>query len=132
MTQINLLLVDDDDFIRKVYGSAFAEQGFNVEYAVDGEQALIKIAEKLPDFVLLDLIMPKKNGFEVLAELQKLGTIKQLPVMIFTKLAQKEDRDRALSLGAVDYLIKDQVTIETMINRVRQILAARVQSSGGS
>lgn len=115
---IKILMIDDDEFIRKIYSSDWLERGWQVSLAADGEEGLAKIITEKPDIVILDVIMPKKNGFEVLTELKERGLISQIPVIVFSHLVQTEDQTKARSLGAVDYLNKDTTNFESMYQAI--------------
>lgn len=122
MTKKKILLIDDDEFIRKVYSSDLTERGFEVVTAADGAEGLAKIASEQPNLIILDLIMPQKNGFEVLAALKNQDLTAKVPTIVLSNLAQEEDKDKAKSLGAVDYLIKDQTTFDIMAAAVERAL----------
>ncbi len=117
-----ILFVDDDNFLRKVYDSELSELGYEVILAADGEDGLKLAQTKSPDLILLDMIMPKKNGFEVLTELQGSVKTKKIPVLILSNLGQEEDIKKGLGLGAVDYLVKDNMTISGIIDKIKYYL----------
>jgi len=97
-----ILFIDDDNFLRKVYKSELTEQGYEVFLAADGEEGFKMAEEEDPDLIILDMIMPKKNGFEVLTELQDNPKTKNIPVVILSNLGQEDDVKKGLDLGAVD------------------------------
>jgi DNA-binding response OmpR family regulator len=113
-----VLFIDDDNFLRKVYETELSEKGFEVQLAADGQEGLQKIADTHPDIVILDLIMPNKNGFEVLSDLQRFEETRALPVIVLSNLGQSEDQKRALDLGAVEYLIKDNTTLDIIAEKI--------------
>ncbi|RJQ35653.1 response regulator [Candidatus Parcubacteria bacterium] len=127
-TKAKILFVDDDNFLRKVYQAELSEHGYEVILAADGEEGLEKAQVNDPDLVILDMIMPKKSGFEVLTELQKNPSTKDIPVLILSNLGQKDDVKKGLDLGAVDYLVKDNVTLATIVDKVSQYLNSKTQS----
>ena len=90
---------------------------------MDGREALKKIRSEEPDMVLLDLIMPEKNGFEVLEEMKKDKALKNIPVIVLSNLGQESDVDQGKKLGAVDYLIKSNVSIKEVIEVIKLHLA---------
>ncbi len=118
MSKGKVLFIDDDSFLRKVYQAELHDKGFDVELATDGEDGLKKIAELKPDCVILDLIMPKKSGFEVLTDLQRSEDLRSIPVIILSNLAQSDDQKRALDLGAADYLVKDNTTLDVIAEKI--------------
>lgn len=119
---VKILLVEDDSFLSSVYATKFELEGFTVLHASDGEQGL-KITEKnMPDIILLDILMPKMDGFEMLHRLKLDSKLMQIPVVMLTNLGQKEDVERCLKGGAVDYLIKAHFVPGEAVNKVRKIL----------
>lgn len=122
MNRKKILLIDDDQFIRKIYQSDLTSRGFDVVTAEDGEIGLGKISSEQPDLVILDIIMPQKNGFEVLEELQKSGLSAKIPVIVHSNLAQEADKERALSLGAKEYILKDETTFDSMFETVSRYI----------
>lgn len=129
MAKGRILFIDDDNFLRKVYQAELREKGFDVYLAVDGVDGLQKVSEVNPDLIILDLILPRKNGFEVLRELKQLDETRSIPVVILSNLAQSEDQKKALDLGAVDYLIKDNTTLDSIAGKINLHLSKRTQES---
>ena len=123
-----ILFVDDDNFLRKVYKAELSEQGYDVILAADGEEGLEKARISDPDLVILDMIMPKKNGFEVLTELQNNPATQNIPVIILSNLGQEDDVKKGLDLGAVDYLVKDNITLTTIVEKVSFYLNSKTRS----
>ena len=117
-----ILIVDDDSMIQDIYLRKFTESGFEATAASDGATALKKIADEQPDLVLLDLVMPQMDGFEVLRELGVMKLAKKPKVVLLTNLGQKEEVERGLALGASDYIIKAHLTPSEVVGRVREVL----------
>ena len=118
-----ILLAEDDRFLRRAEEAALKRAGFVVLAAADGEEALrMAIAEK-PDLVLLDLIMPKLQGFEVLKAL-KADPATAIPVVVLSNLGQEGDVQRALEGGAVAYLVKANLSLDELVARARETLAS--------
>ena len=119
-----VLLVEDDSFLRDICRKKLIKEGFNVEVAVDGEEALKKVENFMPEIVLLDIILPAMDGFEVLKKIRshKSRLIKNVPVIILTNLGQEEDNRKALALGANDYLVKAHFTMEEIVKKVKDKL----------
>jgi CheY-like chemotaxis protein len=118
-----ILLVEDDRFQRKAVEAALRERGFDVQVAIDGEEALRLVAEgERPDLVLLDLIMPKVSGFEVLRRLKEGGATARVPVIVLSNLGQRGDFERAIEGGAAAYLVKAKVTLRELVQRVAAAL----------
>jgi len=118
----NILIVEDDDFFRELVRKKLLSEDFNVFEAVDGEKGIVAIREKKPDLVLLDLLLPSIDGFEVLSQVKSDAVISSIPIIILSNLGQQEDIERGLKLGANDYLIKSQFDIDQIIEKIRNIL----------
>ncbi|PIR06957.1 MAG: response regulator [Candidatus Komeilibacteria bacterium CG11_big_fil_rev_8_21_14_0_20_36_20] len=123
-----ILFIDDDNFLRKVYKSELSEHNYEVVLAANGDEGLAKANTEDPDLIILDMIMPKKNGFEVLIELQGNAKTKNIPVIILSNLGQDDDVKKGLDLGAVDYLVKDNITLVDIVNKVSQYLNSKTKS----
>ena len=121
LKDVKILLVEDDSFLASVYATKFELEGFTVLIAADGEQGL-KMAEKhVPDIILLDILMPKMDGFEMLHRLKLDQNLVKIPVVMLTNLGQKEV-ERCLKEGAVDYLIKAHFVPGEAVKKVKKIL----------
>jgi putative two-component system response regulator len=121
-----VFIVEDDVFINRAYKAKFAHEGIDVKIAEDGEKALsILKGGDMPSLILLDLMLPNKSGFEVLEELKNDPCLKKIPVLILTNLAQEMDASRGIALGAEEYLIKADLKIEDLVNKVKQYLAKK-------
>lgn len=118
---MNILLVEDDLFFQNFYSKKLLEQGFRVEVAGDGNEALYKMKQNRPDLVLLDLIMPQKDGFEVLAEVSKYENLKTIPIVVFSTLGQTEDIEKAKKLGATDYVNKTFFDFDNLLAKVLSV-----------
>jgi DNA-binding response OmpR family regulator len=120
----NILIVEDDRFLRELISQKLAQEDFNVSEAIDGEEGIKKIKEEKPDLVLLDLILPGIDGFEVLsrAKQEPDEKINKIPIIILSNLGQKEDIEKGSKLGATDYLVKAHFTPGEIIEKVRTIL----------
>ncbi|MDD5071654.1 MAG: response regulator [Patescibacteria group bacterium] len=119
-----VLLVEDDLFLRDICYKKLKKEGFNVLMTVNGEDAIKKIDDFKPEIVLLDIILPVMDGFEVLKKIRSNSNsaIKKVPVIMFSNLGQKEDIQKALDLGADDYLVKAHFTTEEIISKVKSKL----------
>lgn len=115
--QKKVLLVEDDLPLARMYQVVLKAANLVVDTAMDGEEALVKAGDG-PDLILLDIILPKKDGFEVLVELKKTEGLRDIPVVCLTVLHQQEDIDKCKRLGAVDFLIKTELTPEEVVKRV--------------
>jgi DNA-binding response OmpR family regulator len=117
-----ILIIEDDKFLRELIAKKLTEEGFSVDEAVDGEEGLRKSKEGNPDLILLDLILPGIDGFEILAKIKEDPETKSIPVIILSNLGQKEDIEKGLKLGAFDYLVKAHFTPGEIIEKVRNAL----------
>lgn len=118
-----ILLVEDDKFIARAYKDGLEEAGFEVETTETGEETIEKLKEFSPDLLLLDLIIPEKDGFEVMEEMKMNDDIEKMPVIVVSNLGQNSDIDKAKELGAVDYLIKSDHSMKDVIEKVKYQLA---------
>lgn len=116
-----ILIIDDDPFIADMYVIKFKDEHFDVATASNGKDGLKKIKEFDPDVVLIDVVMPDMDGFHVLEELKKRGG-KQYKIIMLTNLGQKEDVERGIGLGAIDYMVKAHFTPSEVVERVRGLL----------
>jgi DNA-binding response OmpR family regulator len=117
-----ILLVEDDDALANIYLTRLEGEGFSVRRVNNGEDALATALEYRPDLVLLDVMMPKVSGFEVLDILRNTPETANLKIIVLTALGQEGDKQRAAQLGADDYLVKSQVVITDVVGRVRHHL----------
>jgi len=117
-----ILIIEDDGFLLQMYVAKLELEGFTVVTAEDGEKGIKLIKKELPDLVLLDLLLPKKDGFQVLAEKSKDSSIKDVPVLVLTNLGQKQDIERCFALGVKDYLIKAHFIPSEVIAKIKSIL----------
>lgn len=117
-----ILLVEDDEVLASVYRARLEMEGFEVEEVHDGEKALSVAINFRPNLILLDVMMPKINGFDVLDILKNTPETMNMRIIMLTALSQESDRDRAEKLGVDDYLVKSQVVIADVIERVKHHL----------
>jgi len=122
--KIHVLLVEDDTFLANIYKTKFEMEGFKVTVASDGEAGLTTARKKKPDIILLDILLPKMDGFVVLAELKGDSdeSVKSIPVILLTNLGQKDDVEKGIELGAVDYLIKAHFKPSETVDKVKKTL----------
>jgi len=120
-----ILIIEDDQRINKVYTAKLLIEGIEVSTALDGEEGLRRIYDEKPDLILLDLMLPKKSGFEILKEIKKDEKIKDIPVLILSNLAQEKEIEEGLALGAQDYLVKTNYSIQQVMERIKKALKGR-------
>jgi len=123
MRQPKVLVVDDDQALLEMYTMRLKEEAFEVIVARNGEEALARAVDSKPDVILLDVMMPKVNGFDVLDILKSTPETKKIPVLILTVLIQDADRERGLKAGAEDYLVKSETMPGQVIEKVKQVLS---------
>ena len=128
--QKTILLIEDDNFLSGMYETKLKLEGFNVLVAGDGAKGLEYAATKKPDIILLDIILPKMDGFTVLKHLSDSGDIKKIPVILMTNLGQKEDIEKGMSLGARDYLVKAHFMPSEVVTKIRQYLGEDGKNPG--
>lgn len=119
-----ILIVDDDPLMVRMYQKKFEVDGYSVQVASDGKQALENIRVQSPDLILLDIMMPKLNGLEVLKAIKDSEKYKNIPIILLTNVgSSQEDIDRGLELGAVAYLVKASNRPSTVVEKVKEVLA---------
>jgi two-component system phosphate regulon response regulator PhoB len=114
-----ILLVEDEDSLANVYQTRLKAEGFDVKRVPNGEDALTSTLQYRPDIILLDVMMPKVNGFDVLDIIRNTPEVGDTKVIMLTALSQEADRARAKQLGADDYLVKSQVVIADVVERIK-------------
>jgi DNA-binding response OmpR family regulator len=118
-----ILLVEDDQLIFSILSRELMAAGFEVENAYDGDQAVLKISAGKPDLILLDILLPRKDGFEVLKEVKANPDVANIPVVILSNLGQPDDIKKGKDLGAIDYLVKVEFEPKQIIAKVRQLVS---------
>ncbi len=121
MTQKKILIAEDEKPMANALGLKLSSAGYETTLVYDGEAAMAAVKDSSFDLILLDLVMPKKDGFFVLAELKKLRIT--APVIVSSNLSQEEDIKRAKNLGAADYFIKSDTTLAEIVEKVKRALA---------
>ena len=118
-TQKKVLIVEDDNFLRSLTAKRLEKEGYAVAVAVDGESALVTAQDAKPDLILLDLLLPGLDGFAVLGKLKAHDDLKKVPVIVFSNLGQKEDIEKAKLLGAEQFLIKANFTLDDVMDKIK-------------
>ena len=117
-----ILIIEDDPFLLKLYKEILSDTGLEVEEALDGETGLRKVKDSKPDLILLDIMLPKMNGLDVLEKLKEGQSTREIPVVIITNLASEEDKKRAMDLGAIRYMIKTEYEPDQVVALVKEII----------
>lgn len=119
---ISILIVEDDVFLADLYRTKFNLEGFKVTVAYDGEKGLEMASKVMPDIILLDLVLPKLSGFEVLEEIKANSKTKNIPIILLTNLSQRSDVEKGLKLGASDYLIKAHFMPSEVVAKIKKLV----------
>ena len=122
MAKKKILLIEDEEFIIRPLEIILKKEDFDLVIAKDGEDGLLKIKNEKPDLVLLDIVLPKMNGFEVLEKFKKERDLKDIPVIILSNLAREGEVERGLSLGAKDYFVKTNFSLFNLIRKIKNYL----------
>jgi DNA-binding response OmpR family regulator len=117
-----ILLIEDDEFISRAYAAGLTKAGYEVHTASDGNEGLEKIRNEKHDLVLLDLIMPMKDGFETLQEIQNDDSLNHIPILVVSNLGQESDIQKARELGAKDFLIKSNYSMKQVIEKIKEYI----------
>jgi DNA-binding response OmpR family regulator len=117
-----ILIVEDDAFIRDIYQVKFSQEGFEVDLAENGLEALKKMEENIPDIILLDIVMPYMDGMEALKIIRKNDAWKKIPIIMLTNISEKEKVTQGLNEGASGYMIKSHFTPSEVVGKVNALL----------
>jgi len=120
--KIKIFLIEDDSFLLSMYATKFEIENFKVIMAEDGDKGVRLAAKEMPDIILLDILLPKMDGFEVLGEIKANPKIAKIPVILLTNLSQKDEIDKGLKMGAVDYLIKAHFMPSEVVDKIKKLL----------
>ena len=115
-----ILIVEDDQFLLKVYTTKLSSEGFEIEVATNGNDAIEKADTFKPNLIMLDIMLPQQNGFEVLEMLKDESKTKKIPVIILSNLGQESDVKKGMDLGAEDYLIKTNFSINEVVDKIQK------------
>src|SRR3989338_11008797 len=118
---MRILIIEDDTFFQNFYQTKLEEKGFQIDIASNGNEGLNKIYSLKPDLIILDLIMPEKDGFEVLQILSQNTDLKKIPVLVFSTLGQESDVQKAKQLGASDYVNKSFLDLDKLISKIYSV-----------
>ena len=122
-----VMVVEDDPFLAQLLSNRLGREGLTVVRAGDGEEALNLLKGAKPDLILLDLILPKRSGFEVMEEIQKNSLLSKVPIVIISNLGQDDDIARGKQLGAIEYYVKAKISIEDLVTKVQELLTSLVK-----
>ena len=117
-----ILIIEDDEHVSKVYEMKFLKEGYDTALVANGEQAVEKVVSEKPALIILDLMVPKKDGFAILEEIKKNPIVASIPILVLSNLGGKGDQERALALGANDYMVKVENSMQDVIERAKKYL----------
>lgn len=117
-----ILIIEDDEHVSRVYEMKFSKEGYSTVFVTNGEEAVEKVVTERPDLIILDLMIPKKDGFAILEEIKKDPALAKIPVLVLSNLGGKGDQDRAMSLGANEYMVKVNYSMQEVIDRAKSYL----------
>jgi len=117
-----ILFIEDESALQKTFSDLLSKAGYKMISALDGESGLRLAQEEQPDLILLDLILPRMHGFDVLENLKQNTEVKHIPIVVLTNLGEIKDVEKALSLGATTYLVKTDYKLEEVLERIKKIL----------
>ncbi len=120
-----ILFIEDESALQKTFGDILGKESYDMISALDGETGLNLAKSKKPDLILLDLVLPKVHGFEVLKELKSDPGTKDIPIIVLTNLEAIEDVNRAIELGAKTYLVKTQYNLEEVVEKIKKAIENR-------
>lgn len=127
----HILIVEDEDFLVRALKDNLVSEGHSVSVAMDGEAVFVELGKKKPALILLDLLLPKKNGFDVLRDIRSNPEWSLIPVVILSNLGEDSEIKRALELGANDYFVKSQHPIQEVMEKVREYLHGKGATKAG-
>lgn len=125
---LHILITEDNEDLSMIYSSKLIAEGYSVATAGDGKEAFDRIRERMPNLILLDIIMPKMDGLEFLRKAQKEKTLENVPIIVMTNLGQDEDRAQCEKLGAKKFIVKTELSIDDLARIVEDELDARAKS----
>lgn len=120
-----VLLAEDDRFLRIALKDKLEREGFLVALAVNGDEVLPQVKAEKPDIILLDIMMPGRTGFDIMEDIKLSGEFKKIPIIIISNLGQQSDIKKGMELGAVDYIVKSDLSISGVVEKAREHLAKR-------
>lgn len=121
-TKKKILIIEDDKFLAKMLSKMLESHGYEVALAINGREGLLKVSTENPKLVLLDIILPDIDGFDLLETIKKDVKTKKIPVIIISNLGQQEDIQQGKALGAKDYLVKSEIKLDQVVDKVRKYL----------
>ncbi|MEX0672547.1 MAG: response regulator [Candidatus Paceibacterota bacterium] len=119
---VTVMWVEDDNFLSEMIAKKLKDQGANLEFAASGEDAVKQLDERKPDVLLLDILLPGMDGYEVLKQMKQKEELKDVPVILFSNLGQQEDIDKGYKLGADKFLVKATIDLNGVVDEITKLL----------
>ncbi len=120
-----VLIVEDDFLLLEILSKKFIKSGFDVNIAINGEECMKVLKSRKPDIIILDIVMPVMDGFEVLQQMRSLAELSSIPVIVLSNLGREEDAQKAKSMGAKDFLVKSNFTTQEIVDKVSNMLKSK-------
>lgn len=117
-----ITVAEDDQFLSNAYRVKLTKEGYEVQMTADGEELIQSLKTSKPDLIILDLLMPKKDGFEALKEIKENPLWKDIPVIIASNLGQTNDIDQGIKMGASDYIVKSDLSLEDLVKKIQSLI----------
>lgn len=117
-----ILMIEDDSFLRNLYRDKIEKEGFEFIEATSGLEGMNKIINENPDLIILDILLPMKGGFDILEDMNEIGLIQKIPVIILSSLKQENDIEEGRRLGAQDYFIKSETNFSEILQKIKEII----------
>lgn len=118
-----ILIIEDDDFLRSLAVTKLEKEGFTVFMAPDGQEGLAMAQKETPDLLILDLMLPVMSGFDVLEQLKAAEETKAMKVIVFSNLGEESDIKKCLDMGANDYLVKANFTLDELVDKIKTLIS---------
>lgn len=118
-----ILIAEDDKFLANAYRLKLSKYNYEVTLAYDGDETIEALKKERPDLMILDLVMPKTDGFAVLETVKKTPEWANIPVIVVTNLGQQEDYERVTKLGALEYVVKTDISLDDLIEKIRKVIS---------
>lgn len=126
MAKESILIIEDDKFFRDLVSKKLEKNGFEMFLAVDSKEALTVLEKKKPSLIISDLILPGLDGFELISIIKKDEKTKDIPLIVLSNLGQKEEVERAISLGALDFMVKVNFTPDEIVDKIKNVLSRKI------
>src|SRR3990170_7776175 len=117
-----ITIAEDDQFLSNAYRVKLTKEGYEVRITADGEELIASLNKEIPDLIILDLLMPKKDGFEALKDIKANDKWKNIPVIIASNLGQTNDIDQGMKMGANDYIVKSDLSLEDLVQKIKDLI----------